>query len=205
MLRTGSRAKRSPQPVNVIASPERAKQSPLLHVMQLLKVRNNMINQKIALSPYGLLAMTYWRRAPRNDILRGIAPRNGRLREDPIGAKQYPQPVNVIASDEGAKQTPLLHTMQLLKTLRNLINQKIALSPFGLLAMTREKVSFRASKGAKQCPLHLVIASPERAKQSPLLHVMQLLKVRNNMINQKFILSPLRAPRNDILEESSSQ
>jgi hypothetical protein len=121
-------------------------------------------------------------------------------------AKRYPQPVNVIANDEGAKQSPLLHTMQLLKTLRNLINQKIALSPFGLLAMTREKVSFRASKGAKRSPQPVnVIASPERAKQSPLLHTMQLLKTLRNLINQEIASSPLRAPRNDILEESSSQ
>ena len=38
---------------------EGAKQSPLLHVMRLLEVRSNLINEKIASSLYG---------APRNDI-----------------------------------------------------------------------------------------------------------------------------------------
>jgi hypothetical protein len=52
----------SPPPI-VIASDEEAKQSPLLHVMQLLKARSDPINQKLAL----LLA-------PRNDMLRGAPP-----------------------------------------------------------------------------------------------------------------------------------
>jgi hypothetical protein len=56
-LRTGSRTKQSPL-YRVIASPERAKQSPLLHAMGLVKARCDPINQKFALSPYGLLAMT---------------------------------------------------------------------------------------------------------------------------------------------------
>jgi hypothetical protein len=53
----------------------------------------------------------------------------------------------------------------------------------------------RTGSGAKQSPPSAVIASPERAKQSPLLHVMRLLKARSDPINQKFAL--LLAPRND--------
>jgi hypothetical protein len=50
---------------------------------------------------------------------------------------------------------------------------------------------------------HIVIASDEEAKQSPLLHVMQLLKARSDPINQKLAL--LLAPRNDGLGKISSQ
>jgi hypothetical protein len=63
-LGTGSGAKQSPPPA-VIASPTGAKQSPLLHVMRLLKVRSDLINQKFALLL--VLAMTIWRRVPNND------------------------------------------------------------------------------------------------------------------------------------------